>query len=188
MHIIHDNQLRDKYTARRGLEIRSNQLAISYSRLLYNVFIFIQIFTEGISLQRPILFLVSTLVNLVLVMLTDSHSNLCYLHAPVSVLSFATFVFNDASDYQQTADHLGLMIGFISICYLSATFLSRTWQLTAATQCAATLWVHVYFSTQLGYNGVKIAPGLVLLCLSCSLITHHCEKKDVQEFQEYEQV
>ena len=110
------------------------------------MFIFVQIFTEGISLQRPVLFLATTLMNFVLIKVTDRRMHLCYLHAPLSIVTFATFVFNPPTDYQKTADHLSLMVGFISTCYLSATFLSRSWEITTAFQTLSTLWVYVYFT------------------------------------------
>jgi len=133
-----DQDLLEKYHLKRNIEIRSNQLLISLGRLMYLFYILYEVFSEEISYQRPIMYLVSILVNMALILITDRHGHLNFLHAPSAIVSFATFTLNDPGLYRGSTDHVALMVGYISMCYLAATFLSRKWEVTSIVQVLST--------------------------------------------------
>lgn len=105
-----------------------------------------------------------------------------YLLAPLSVISFASFILNDASDYSRKADHLGIITGFTAISYISSSFLSLNWISSLIGLIIATSAVVSYLVIQFEYKMHRIISGFVLLVVSCAINSYFVERKDKQEF------
>lgn len=102
--------------------------------------------------------------------------------APVSVISFSSFVINDSNLYLKKSDHLSLLTGFVSISYLTSQFLSINWIYTVIGQTIATVIVTMYFVNGFGYQLDKIIFGMGLTVISCAMNSFFLELKDKKEF------
>ena len=125
------------------------------------------------------------MLNWVMIILSDSsYPALCNHLAAIQILSFSTFVMHNVEVYQTHTDPALLIIGFTSVSFLSASFCSINWEITAVYQSFATLIINVYFFNQFGYEKKKLIPTLVLLMFSCASISLNLEYKDKKEFIE----
>lgn len=124
---IQDKDLAGLYNERRHAEITRTARFIAISRLFYSVLIFSSMYTEGITIHRPAQYFISSLLNFVMIPLTEWKPSLQPLLAPLSVISFSSFAINEPTLYKKQSDHLALITGFVSISYLTSQFLSIHW-------------------------------------------------------------
>ena len=106
------------------------------------------------------------------------------LQSSFAVISFVAFVLNDAQEYTDVADHITLMVGFVAMSCISATYLNDRWIYTVSGQCIASAVVLVHFNSVFGYNGDKLAPSLLLLVITSGFLSYSNELKDKLEFLE----
>lgn len=142
----------------------------------------VDMFTHGLPVQRLIQFLMSTLVNSLMNRLAKKDKHLLIYIAPCSVLTFATFIFNPGCMYNREYDPMLLMIGYVSISYISCCFLSMNWEVTAQYHAFATVLVTIYYQQHFGTPFRKLFPAMLLLIFSCALISFKIEKQAKSEF------
>ena len=111
------------------------------------------------------------------------NNSLQIYHSSVVTLTFASFVLNDPQLYAKT-QHMSLMIGFISIAYLSSIFVSSNWKWTLLGNTLSTWIVGHYYTKYFGYNIQQITPALILHILSCTCVSFYVEMKQKQNFLE----
>jgi hypothetical protein len=124
---IQDNDLANLYNERRHAEITRTARFIAISRLFYSLFVFSSLYTESITIHRPAQYFLSSLLNYMMISITDWKPRLQFFLAPVSVITFTSFAINDPDLYLKKSDHLALLTGFVSISYLTSQFLSIHW-------------------------------------------------------------
>ena len=139
-------------------------------------------FTEGVTIQRPAQYFLSSLLNYVMIPITEWKPALQPILAPLSGISFASFAINEPSLYLKKSDHLSLITGFVSISYLTSQFLSVNWIVTFIGQTIGTVIATYYFVDGFGYKLEKIVFGMALTVISCCLNSFFLEMKDKKEF------
>ena len=139
---------------------------------------------ERISYCRPFNFLLSSMSNLVIIQMCKWWPDYYSLQSSFAVISYVCFVFNDAKEYTDEADHITLMVGFVAMSCICATFLNCQWIYTVSGQCIATAIVLVHYNNVFGYNGDKLAPSLLLLVIMSGFLSYSNELKDKLEFLE----
>jgi hypothetical protein len=152
--------------------------------MVYILVMIVQIISNNISPQRPVLYLLSSLSIFGVIKLEKLDPSFVVALAPMSILTFCTFIFNDGSLYTDHDDPCHLMVGFMSTTYLAACFQSLNWETTLQFMLFADIIVGKYYVEHFGYKQFRIASVLILHLLSCSLICFSFEIKDKKEFLE----
>ena len=100
--------------------------------------------------------------------------------AAINVLTFASFSLTDP-DMFTTLDKVHLMVGFISLSYLSATIVSINWVITSLGQVLSTILVFRFFLSSEMLSSEFVAkpyPAFLMLIASTALVTYDNENKE----------
>lgn len=126
----------------------------------------------------------STLSNFGALRLEQFDPNLIQFLAPFSFASFCTFIFNEVSLYKRDEDACMLMVGYISITFLAATFQSINWETTSQYLIFTDILVGQYFVDKFGFNPYRTWSVLVLHLASCMISAFCFEVTNKEEFIE----
>ena len=117
-------------------------------------------------------YFISSLVNYIMIPLIEWKPSLQQYLAPVSLMTFASFALNDPDQYYKGSDHLALLTGYVSICYLTSQFLNVDWLYTLFGELFITVTSIYYFTVGLGYRPEKIIFGMTMTVIVCGLNTY----------------
>jgi hypothetical protein len=179
---VKDPKMADDFLKQQSKTILFNSHIAAVSRLIYWAFMMVDMFRYGIAVQRVIQFLMSTLVNYMMNRLADKERSLLIYIAPCSIMTFATFIFNPGCMYNPQYDPMLLMIGYVSISYISCCFLSLNWEVSTQYHAFSTILVTIYYQQHFEIPFNKLFPAMLLLVGTCSLISFQTEKISKKEF------
>lgn len=123
-------------------------------------------------------------MNWVALQLIPRFPRLIQYIGPLSIVSFSSFVMNEKELYMEAVDPCLLMIGYISISFLSSCFLSINWETSSFFHIFSSILILKYFEAEFNYRKSKLGPTLLLLVVSCTLVAFTVEFKDKKEFIE----
>lgn len=111
-----------KYIEQRRISIIKMSKFIFAVRMAYVLVLIALVFFNNINMQRPLIYLLSSMSILGAIKLDKLDPNFVVFLAPLSILSYCTFIFTNGKMYTSKEDPCHLMIGYISQTYLSASF------------------------------------------------------------------
>jgi len=74
-----------------------------------------------------------------------SNPNFQEYHGPVAIITYTFFFINPATEYQESADHISLMIGYVAMAYIVSTYLTFKWEKTFIGQLISCVIVYEYY-------------------------------------------
>ena len=92
-----------------------------------------------------------------------------------------TFILNDPEIYE-TSSHITVLASFVANNFLSAIFISLSFQHYAFGISITTMATIYYSVDKLKYNYWDIAPIFILISIICVFTAYQIELKDKKEF------
>ena len=168
--------------------VEENTRIITTLRSIYFLQILFKWMTVGISISRPFLFLISILVNVAAIKVVQDMPQYAHYLGPVTVLSFASFIFNPGNVYTTSEDHCLLMFGYVSLTYISAAFQNLDLQTTCHYIAFSNVLVWLYFTEQFQYSRSSLFFTMIVHLFSVFLIALNYEIREKSEFMEREKL
>ena len=155
---------------------------LAYGRFAYGLLILIRLLVEGLPLLRAYQFLGSAIVHFLMIQAQECFPPLHNFQAPVVIVTFISFIINPPETYTTEADKIAVMVGIVSVIFLSAGFISTNWIHTSTSIVFSTAVVHWYFTYMLKFDGKNLLPSQFFIVLFGSYAAYHAEKKDKMTF------
>jgi hypothetical protein len=172
---INDKDLHDEFTKKRYEELNDISKKIFYGRMLYGIWVCIQMPLYGMKFMRLTYYVIFTLSQLIFIRMAKRIPFLHVYHSSFAIMSFCSFVMNDPKSYYDASDHLTLMIGFVAITFLSSMFLSVNWMYSMIGLLFGIGVVAYYYTILLDYRMLTICLTMTITMCSCGYISYYTE-------------
>ena len=93
-------------------------------------------------------------------------------------MTFVSFIFNPGESFKSESDRMLLMLGFASVIFTSAGFISTNWVQTSTAIILSTIMVNFYATKSLKFEELEILPAMIMLVIGGSYTAYHAEFKD----------